>query len=228
MSEKNPKEEIEKEIIENLPDKNEAKVKQVLEEIKNNLIEDQVEESITNNQFVFDIGEVKFRVSKPSFKQKQLAYKEKAKKFNELIKDESIPFEEDLKATLKKRGIDLDEMDSEAIALEKKKQEVQYSLGELLAHQGSKKDIETLRDEIINIQQSINYILVRKASFLENSLENQLIVHLYSFLTYLIAEREVDGKWVPAWESFEQYCNSDDVKVQKVAFNAAMMIKDEL
>lgn len=204
-------------------------IKDIVDKVNEAMDLSQAEELISNNEIIFDVDNVTYKVSKPTFKQKQDVYREKVRKFNDLLKDETLPLEEDLKKTLKKRGVDIDEMIQKIMSLERKKKDLQYKLGELLAKQGSKEDIETLKNEIISIQIIINDFLIRKSSFLEFSLEHQLIVYVYSYLTYLVSQKKVGDNWEPVWKSFDDFEKTEDDKVvQKLAFNAATICKDEI
>ena len=108
----------------------EALLEKKLKEVKGKLDElikkDIVESSLGSNEIEFEIGFEKYKVVKPSYKDKQETYKQRALKYTELLTatDDKGNYiyksEDDLKKIYKKRGIDIDEMENKIKAIDNK------------------------------------------------------------------------------------------------------------
>ena len=45
---------------------------------------------------------------------------------------------------------------------------------------------------------------------------------MYNYMTYLITEKQVGEKWVKAFSSFDEFMNTDEILVGKLAFLITM------
>lgn len=212
----------------------EDKVKEMTEKVANAMNEDLVERVLTDNKFQFEIDGVKYRVRKPTFSEKQLGFKKKISKFTELMRDKDEKgepkylLEKDWIKQYKDRNIDIEDMDNQIFKLEKQKQSLDMILGKEIEKKSSEDDLKKVRDEIYNIQLEQTAISIQKTNLLQFSIEYQLNVYLYSFLTTQVSEKEVDGKWVKVWNSYEEFENSSDEElVNRVTLNATLLMRDE-
>lgn len=213
--------------VENTKEENEA-IKKLLLETQDLTDEALLEEAILNNQLEFEIKDVKYRIRKPSFKEKQEVYSLKAKKFAELIKDKNFMLEKDLRRVYKERGIDIEEMETRFKNLEKDKNNLQFKLGEALVNKATDDEMKSLREEILKIRDLQIEISVEKTSLLDYTIEQQLFTFCYSYLLYLIGEKLVDDKWVKAWNKYEDFENEDDQTVKTFAYYGALIVKEEI
>ncbi len=187
-----------------------------------------VENAVNNNVGEFEILEVPYRVSKPTYGQKQKTYKKRAEKFTELIQDKTLMLEKDLKKQYKERGIDIDEMQTKIISLEREKHNIQLKLGEALVKQASDTELKAYKEQIEEIQAKQINISIEKTNLLDFTIEQQLFVFTYTYLTFLIAEKKVDDKWVKVWNTWEDFENSDEDLIKEISYHASLIMKDEL
>jgi len=201
-------------------------VKTVQEQINQSLDEDFIEDVVKNNICEFTYKEIRYRVIKPNYQQKQDIYKERVKKFTSLLKDKDYSLEKDLKQTYLSRDIDIDSMTKNIKNLENKKIDLQIKLGSLLKKEASDDDCSILKKEIEDIVQEQRAIAYEKQNLLEFSIENQIILHIYNYMTYIVTEKLVGDKWVKAFSSFEEFMSSDEDLVTKLAFLITMTNRD--
>lgn len=189
-----------------------------------------VENSILNNNIEFQVNKEIFRVIKPSFAKIQELMKMKIKKFNELLKDPEIVFERELKEKLKVKGVDVDAMQQKINDLEKHKKSIQYKLGEFIVNKEADTDLKSLKEEIISIVNEQSKISVERGTYLEFTLEGQLMVFLYSYLAYLITEKKDGENWKKVWNSYQEFENENNQDlIRKSSFYATLVSSgDEL
>jgi len=198
------------------------KVKDAVEEQKTLT---SVESIIKSASPQFTVDGVEYRVSAPTYKQKQEAYDRKVEKFNQLLSDDKYMLEDVLKAKYKAKGVDIDRMFSDNQYLEVNRNNLQYKLGELLKK--TPEDTEgakSLKEEIEKIEQQQYLLSIKKTNLLQYSIENQVLIYVYQYLTYLVTEKKEGDKWVPAWSSFDDFRNSNEKLVNTASFNATMVI----
>jgi len=210
------------------------KVEKINETFKEDIDLALVEDILKNNEYVFTYKDIKYKVRKPTFGEKQGAYEKKVEREIFLLesKDENGKYRyksaEDLKKLYKNRGIDVDDMDNKFLTLEQKKNDLKLKLGKGLKEKKPKNELKVYHDEIYKIDLSQKELSFRKAKLLEISIENQLDIMIYSYLTYLISEKLVDEKWVKVWNSYEEFKNSPDDIINKVSYYAVLIIQNEV
>jgi len=190
-----------------------------------------VEEISKNNVCEFKYKDVLYRVIRPNYQQKQEIYKERVKKFNELLRDKTYILEKDLKKSYLERDVDVDSLGTKIRQLELKKNGVQVKLGELLKNGAPDDDCKTLKTDIEDIEQEQRALAIEKQSLLEFSLENQVLLHMYNYMTYIITEKKDDkgaGIWEKAFSSFEKFMQTDEELVTKLAFLITITNRDLL
>ena len=202
----------------------ETKVDVLLPEQEQSLLES----ALLDNKLEFDYRSIKYRIKKPSFKEKQETYKRKSIRFSELIRDKTYMLEADLKKQFKERGIDLDEMTERVKNLEREKDSLQLKLGEAIVKQASDSELKTYKEQIATIKERQLELLNEKNNYLEFSIENQLFGESYSYLLFLCAEKLIDEKWVKAWATYQDFEVSDEELVRTLAYYSTYMLRDEV
>jgi uncharacterized protein (DUF885 family) len=198
----------------------------VKEKISEAVNKDFIDDITRDNKMEFTYKNTKYRIAKPSYEQKQAIYKERVKKFTELLKDQTYSLEKDLKKFYLQRDIDIDAISKKIANLDTKKQDLQFMLGEILKKEGSDNDCKTLKTEIESIQNEQQLLVMEKSAYLEFSIENQVMLHMYNFMTYIITEKFNDGNWVKAFKSFQEFMQSDEELVGKLAFLITISYQD--
>lgn len=213
---------------------NQEHVERILKELQDQVDYNLVENSIKDNELEFEYNKEKYRVRKPTYKEKQETYQKRMGKHLELLKDEKYILEEDLRKIYKKRNIDIDEIDKQLKLLESKRNNYEFKLGELIKKQAQEKDLKLYKDEIESINKQFRELSIKKTNYLQYSIESQVLIFTYSYLTSLITEKKIDesGKpveWVRAFNSFEEFENPKDEKfINVVTFHASLIIRDEV
>jgi len=196
-----------------------------------------IEQAIQSNELNFTFDNVQYKVKRPTFALRQEVYKKQAHKYTELIKDKNFLFEDDLKRIYKDRGMDIDGLVKEIDDMEKRKNEMLYKLGEDIKNQKAEVELERTKKEIEEFTSKQQKLIIRKSSLFENTIETQIQLYIYSYMTYLITDRFVPGKeieegkveagtWVKAWDSYESFTSSAERLVNTVLFYASLLIKN--
>jgi len=187
------------------------------------------EDMLKNNVIEFEYEKVKYRIKKPNFKQRQEAYQKQVEKRLELLMNPAYMLEDDLKKLYKeKRNIDVDEITKKIQLLEKQKDDYRLKLGKALKDKANKNETELYRKEIEKLDQQQSLHSIKKANLLEISIENQTLIHIYSYLTYLITEKKEKDKWIRAWKTYDEFLNTDDTTINKISWFASIILRNEL
>jgi len=201
----------------------------VQEQVAASLDKDFIEEVTRNNVSEFNYKEGVYRVVRPNYQQKQEIYKERVKKFNSLLRDKEYILEKDLKKTYLERGIDIDGITKSIQNLEVRKTAMQIKLGDLLKREATDTDCEAVKTEIMTIDAEITQKLLERQTLLEFSLENQVLLHMYNHMTYIITERkDASGNWIKAFNTFDEFMKSDEELITKLAFLITMTNREML
>jgi hypothetical protein len=209
-----------------LTDSQKSAIDAVKEQVAKAIDKDFIEDMTKNNKMEFTHEGVTYRIGKANYEQKQEVYRERVKKFTSLLRDKEYSLEKDLKRDYLARGIDVDGIVKNIQTLDSKKTGLQVKLGELLKKDGSEQDCAILKKEIESIINEQTELALEKQSLLEFSIENQVLVHVYNYLTYMSTERKEGEVWVKAFKTFSDFMKSDDVLVGKLAFLITMMNQD--
>lgn len=217
--------------IKNVIDNKIADIKTKLDDI---IKTDFVADIIKDNKIEFIYNNIKYRVSKPTFKQKQEVYQKQIEKYIQLLQDRDdngnfkyYP-EEDLKKIYKERQIDIDAMRKKMASLESEINKYQLKLGELLSKKVPETELKIYRDKIQDLSDEQMTLSLKINKLLEYSLENQVLIYAYSYLTYLITEKLIDDKWVKAWDNYDDFINSDESLVNTISYYAMLVSQNEI
>jgi len=212
----------------------EEKIEEVKKEEKEDLDLQKVDELLKNNKFDFEYEGIQYRARKPTFKEKQEAYAKRLEKELELLetKDEKGKFkyktEDQLKIIYKERGIDVDEFDNKFTVLEKRKNDFQMKLGKALKEKRPDNELEIYKKELEKIFREQQKINIKKTKLFSTSIENQIDLFTYTYLTYLVAEKLEKDKWVKVWNSWEEFENSTDELINQISFYTIIMLQREI
>jgi len=199
-----------------------------LEKIQEAIKKDSIEASVLDNKVEFVHDDITYRVSKPTYKQKQEAYKFRVKKFNELMSDKSVKFEKDIVLMYKEKGIDLNELTTQTTQLETDKHNLQLKLGEALASKASVEDLEEYKKAIQDILDRQIGLMYEKLNFTQFSLESQLNNYMYTVFTMLITEKKDGEKWVRVWNTLDEFENSDEALINAIATYSTLILRNEI
>lgn len=196
----------------------EQKIEEVKKKVSEILNLEEMEFLLKSNEIVFDLDGITYRIRKPSFQQKQEAYKKRVEKFTELLRNDKYILEEDLKSIYLKRGINIDDMNKKVISLCLKRDGLMLKLGEAITQKSSDPELKTYKKEIESLNLEISDIITKKTQLLEFSLENQVLVYVYSYLTFLISEKKVEEEFIKVWNNWEEFQSERENIVNKLSY----------
>lgn len=216
--------------------KEEKAIADIQEKVTKIIDADLIQDALMNNKVEFEYSKVKYKLFKPTFKHKQVANQKRIEKFTELIKatdDKDNPkymTEEDLITTYQKRGIDIKAMDKKFNNLETQKRDYMFKLGEAIKNKKPDNELKKYREEIKKLDLEQREINMRKAVLLDTCIETQIIVYVYSYLSFLITEKydEKNKKWIQAWNNYEDFINTDETLINKVTYYTTLLARNEL
>jgi hypothetical protein len=181
------------------------------------------EELLSNNDKIFEDGGITYKVHKPTFKEKQEIYQKRIEKFTELLNNEKYFLEKDLKKTYLKRNIDIDAMTQEMNNKMRRRDEIMLQLGELVKNGAPDADLLKYKAEIQAINAEIQMISIEKVTLLEFSIENQVMIYIYSYMTFMVSEKKVGENWVKVWNTFDEFQNDSSNIVNKLSYYATLL-----
>jgi hypothetical protein len=206
----------------------------LLEDLQRGIENNIIEEAVRDNKVSFDYKDSKYRVHRPTFKDKQDAYKEKARKHIEFLKSGEYETEESLKKILKSRGVDISEIDTKTNDLMLKRNDIFMKMGEMIKEKRDEKDLLPFKDELEKINSEIGTLGIKKYQHLEYSLENQINVYSYLYMTYLVSEKMFidettkEEKYVKCWNSYSDFEKENEELVNKCALYTSLFVQGEV
>lgn len=175
----------------------------------------EVENMIQNNQIEFNINDKKYRVRKPTLEEQKQLETFRRKKYVELINDDSMMFQKQWIKKYKEKGIDIEAMEKEIRDLQSQIDQTMIKLAKT-AEDGR---VAQLEEEIIGLKRKQAMLHIEKTDLLNYSIEDQLLIAVNSFYTYIVLEIEIDGKWQKVYNNFDEFDNSKDTKLIYKAFH---------
>jgi len=173
-----------------------------------------MENVIKDNKIVFESGGKSFRVRKPTLSEQQEIDTIRRKKYGELVRDDSFMFRKQWIEIYKKKGIDINKMDDDISRI----QDDLRSLLLRLAKTAEPKAIKMLKDEIQKIKDKLYNLSIEKTDLLVYSIEEQLTIHVNSYITYVVLEWKEKDKWVKCFESYKSFEESENDDLIRKAF----------
>lgn len=197
------------------------KIEELSKKINEVLDLGETEELLKSNEKIFEVEGVTYRVRKPIYKERRELYQKRLEKFTELLNNEKYALEDSLKKMYKKRDIDIDALSLEIANKLKRRNELMFQLGELIKNNAPEADLEKFKNEILNLQNDVRSISIQKTQLLEYSIENQVLIYIYGYLTFLISEKKEGDNWVRVWNSFEDFQNDLSALANQLSFYSA-------
>lgn len=185
------------------------KAKEVMEKID-------VEKVLDNNSVEFEYKGTTYKVRKPTYKEREEVNLKRAEKHSYLLtaKNEDGSFkylsEKDLIKIYRDRGIDIEGLDKKIDLLRQREKDYLLKLGKGLKEKSNEAGLDSYRKEIESLRERINEIVLEKTNLMSCSIEQQVLLFAYSYFSYLITEKKVDGKFVKAWNTYEDYLNEEE------------------
>lgn len=214
----------EKELQDNI-----AKVKKEVKDITNM---DYVEDLIKDNSIEFKYNDETYRVIKPSFAHKEEVNRKRIEKYTELLKDENALLEADLIALYKKRNIDIDDMTKKYEDLNSKRNDSMLKLGKAIKDKQPKGNLEKYKNEIKTLNGEMQILALHKTVLLDSSIESQINVFVYTYLSYLIAQKKVQNKgktkWAKAWKDYQDFVDEEEGLVNQIVWYGTLISRNEL
>ncbi len=198
------------------------------EKIKDVIDIDRVNDLIKDNKYEFEYQNIKYRVNKPNFKQKQDINNKRITKYAEMLKNDSYLLEEDLIKLYKKRGIDIKELDNQSESLSKRIRDYLLQLGKMIKENKSEDECKIIRDEIENLRIMQQEISMKRVVYLETSIESQINVFVYSYLAFITTEKLIEDKWVLAWKNYDDFMSADETLINQLVWYSSLFSKNEI
>jgi len=187
------------------------------------------EAAVQDNQLKFEHNSKQYRVRKSTYVEKQEANKYRHKAYIQLLRDPDTLLEKDLRALYKTKGVDIDGIEREIQELYNTQQTLMLALGKAIQKKSLKVELEKYKEEIVQCNSSIGGLNQEKQILLEYSLENRILMDVYGFMVWQIAEVKENGEWKRVWTSYEA-CQADpDVQLLTlVTKHGAVIVTDEM
>ena len=173
-----------------------------------------MENVIKDNKIVFNVKGKSFRVRKPDLSEQQEIDTIRRKKYLELVRDDSFMFRKQWVEILKKKDIDINKMDEEILKI----QDALRGLLLRLAKTAEPKSVKLLKEEINKSRDKLYNLSIEKTDLLVYSIEDQILIHVNSYTTYIILESKKEDKWVKYFDSYESFEKSKDDELIGKAF----------
>lgn len=184
--------------------------KKIVADMDKEITLSKAEELIKDNKIEFEYKENKYRVRLLNLKEKEELELLRRRKFGQLIQDKDILMTKDLRESLKQRGINLDEVDSQINKLDAEYRQVSLQLGEALSKNEGDTILKAYAETLEELKTNRDTLVTQKVLLLNDSLENHLESYVYQGITYLSLEKKVEEKWVKAFASFDEFQTYED------------------
>jgi hypothetical protein len=207
-------------------------VKSVKQKIRDSIDLDKILEYVKKNKIEFEYEGKKYRVRKPIPKERQEVSKLRMEKHVSLLKekDENGDFkymsERDLINLYKERGVNIDDMDKKLKHYRKKEQDLMFKLGKAIKEKKGKNELDVYKKEIVQYRELMQELGVKKTQLLELSIEQQIMIFVYSYFTSKITEKLEKEKWVNVWESYDDFLNDTEELTNKAISHAVLIINN--
>jgi len=200
-----------------MSDRNEL-AKKLLKDIQMAEEGNTMKEVLKDNQIPFKVKSGTYRVRRPSYNEQLKVEDFRRKKYLELIEDDTMKFRKQWIEIYKKKNIDIDKMEVDMKAI----QEEIEGLMIRLAQTENPTDVTKLETEIVALKEKQLIINIEKTDYLSYSIEDQIMITVNSYYTYIVLEKriEVDNKitWEKAFKDYESFSNSIDNELINKAY----------
>jgi len=179
-----------------------------------------MENLVKDNKIEFKIDDKTYRVRKPEFAERQEIDAVRRKKYLAFVKDETYLFRKQWIAQYKTKGIDIEAMENKVRALDAEIKDVLLRL----AKSQEPKDITLLKEQILKLRDEQFNTSIEVTDLLSHSIENQLMIFVNSYTTYLVLEKKVEDKWIRAYNDYEEFMKSEDKAIEQAFYYINMLI----
>ena len=179
-----------------------------------------LENIIKDNKIEWKVGEETYRLHKPSFSEQQELATARRQKYMQLVKDETYLFRKQWIANYKAKGININDMENKVRNLEGEVKNVLLRL----AKSQEPKDIATLKQEVLKLRDEQFTISMEVTDLLAYSIEDQLLIYINSFTTYLVLEKQDKDNWIRAYKSYDEFMKSQDKVIEQAFYYINMLI----
>lgn len=216
-----------------------AEVREITEKTQSILKNQLVQELISKNEVEFDILNVKYRVRRPSYAQKQQVMSARTKKFLDLLRDKDQLREKDLIELYLSRGISIEDLDTKINNYQARRNELSLKIGKMLKDNAPEETILPFKSELESVILEQNKPIMEKSVYLESSIESQVNVYAYVYLGWLITEKLVvdtiktensppSESWRKAWASYDDFTKENEDVVNNVVWYTVIVAKSEI
>jgi hypothetical protein len=180
-----------------------------------------IEELVKDNKIEFTIEKDLYRVRKPSYSERQEIETIKRQKYLEFIKDNTYLFRKQWIDQYKNKGIDIIEMENKIKVIES---EIRSTLLRLAKAQ-EPNDITKLKNTVLKLRDEQFSISIEVTDLLSHSIENQLLIYVNSYTTYLVLEKKVENEtWKRVFDSYKDFEESDSKIIKNAFYYINMLI----
>ena len=179
-----------------------------------------LENIIKDNKIEWKQEDKTYRVRKPSFSEQQEITNARRHKYLELVKDETYLFRKQWITNYKAKGININEMENKVRGLEGEIKDILLRL----AKSQEPKDITQLKQEVLKLRDEQFTISMEVTDLLAYSIEDQLLVHVNSFTTYTVLEKQEKDNWIKAYNSYDEFMKSQDKVIEQAFYYINMLI----
>lgn len=187
----------------------------------------EIEELIRSNEKIFDIDGVTYRVRKPNYKERKEAYEKKVTYFTQLLEENKYKLEMNVKKAYLKQGVDIEAMNDQILIKMRRRDDLMYQCGEGIKNNAMDQELEQYKKEIQELNVSIDRQISEKSRLLECSLENQVLIYVYSYLTYAVTEKKVNDTWSKLWPTYEEFENAERKIVNQAAYYTTLLVSSD-
>jgi len=175
----------------------------------------EIEKMIKDNKIEFEIDNIKYRVRQPTLEEQKELETFRRKRYVEFMKDDSMMFQKQWIEKYKVKGLDIDDMDKQ---IRDKQREINQLMLKL-ATTSELVRVEELKKEILALRSEIASINIEKTDLLSFSIEDQLMVAVNSYYTYLVLEKLEEKEYKRVFKNFEEFSNSKNTSLINKAFS---------
>lgn len=200
------------------------KFKEIVDEIEADYLD---KDMIQDNKLNFMFNKKLYRARMPNQREVTKAKNVYHNSKIELLKQEGTLPEKQLREVLKKKGIDLAEIERQIQEVDNELLQVYLFLAK--KSDNEKKAIEKSKEKIAKLKNNRRKLAEELSGYLASSIESQARDQQYEYLTSVCTEeyKEEDkkGTWVKVWKSFEDYENdSSNLTYKSLAMLTLLMI----
>jgi hypothetical protein len=179
----------------------------------------EIEKMVKDNKIPFDIDGIKYRVRQPSFEEQKELEKHRRTKYIEFMNDDSMMFQKQWIEKYKAKGIDINAMEKKIREKEKEKNQLKIKL----AQTSEEKRVDELKKEILALRGEQAELNIEKTDLMSFSIEDQLMLEVNSYYTYLVLEKLVEVKdkgnqWIRVYKDYDEFSKSKNSTLLHKAF----------